>query len=121
MKRMKLCLCVAAVTAAILQVSAVYAQVKVAAPGVDASVSGKGVSVNAPGVSLRIDIPPDFDVNDPTGDGKKATAKSTTKSSVKSAGGAGTNRGGAIIHIPFVGRTSFNFHATNCFIGAVCK
>jgi hypothetical protein len=93
MKKMNLCLSVAAIAAAVLQVSVVNAQVKVAAPGVDASVSGKGVSVNAPGVSIKVDIPADFDVNDPTGDGKKAAAKSaTTKSNVKSAGGAGISR-----------------------------
>ncbi len=51
---MNLCLSVAAIAALVLQTSAVYAQVK----------------VNAPGVSIKVDIPPDFDINDPTGEGK---------------------------------------------------
>ena len=93
MKNVNLCLSAAAIAVAVLQVPAVYAQVKVAAPGVDAAVSGKGVSVNAPGVSIKVDIPLDFDINDPTGDGKKAAAKSaTTKSNVKPVGGAAISR-----------------------------
>ena len=69
MKKMNLCLSVAAISAVLLQVPVVNAQVKVTAPGVDTSVSSKGVSVNAPGVSIKVDIPPDFDINNPTGDG----------------------------------------------------
>ncbi len=93
MKKMSLCLSVAAIAVALFQVSVANAQGKANVPSM--SVSEKGIFFNTPEGSASISLPPGL--FEPTGDSKKATAKSvTTKSNGNATSGASINRSAGV-------------------------
>jgi hypothetical protein len=95
MKKMNLCLSVAAISALLLQVSAVSAQGSVTAPGVSVSDKGiflPGVSITEKGVSV-----PGLTISNESTSGVNtsgATKSVTTQSGTKPASNVNTNRSG---------------------------